>query len=36
MLRYAREDTHYLLYVYDVLVKELVEKGLKANSQNPF
>jgi exosome complex exonuclease RRP6 len=35
MLKYAREDTHYLLYIYDCLRKELIEKGLKSNSQNP-
>jgi exosome complex exonuclease RRP6 len=35
MLRYAREDTHYLLYIYDVMIQELVEKGMRANSQNP-
>eukprot|EP01043_Picozoa_sp_COSAG02_P019589 COSAG02_NODE_948_length_15709_cov_67.728700_16_plen_711_part_00 len=27
MLRYAREDTHYLLYVYDLLRLQLLEKG---------
>lgn len=26
MLNYAREDTHYLLYVYDIMKKELLEK----------
>jgi ribonuclease D len=35
MLRYAREDTHYLLYIYDVMIQELIEKGMRANSQNP-
>jgi len=29
MLKYAREDTHYLLYVYDCLRKELIEEGIK-------
>jgi ribonuclease D len=27
MIKYAREDTHYLLYLYDVLRKELIEKA---------
>jgi exosome complex exonuclease RRP6 len=36
MVKYAREDTHYLLYIYDMLRKELIEKGLKLNSKNPF
>jgi len=36
MVKYAREDTHYLLYIYDCLRKELIEKGLKQNSKNPF
>ncbi|XP_077998718.1 exosome complex component 10-like [Glandiceps talaboti] len=27
LLRYAREDTHYLLYIYDVMKNELLEKG---------
>ena len=36
MMKYAREDTHYLLYIYDCLRKELVERGLKTNSSNPF
>jgi len=35
MLKYAREDTHYLLYVYDCLRKELLEEGTKSNSKNP-
>jgi len=29
MLKYAREDTHYLLYIYDCLRKELLEAGAK-------
>lgn len=29
MLRYAREDTHYLLYVYDLLRLQLLDKGVK-------
>ena len=28
MLKYAREDTHYLLYVYDYLNKKLIQKSL--------
>lgn len=35
MLRYAREDTHYLLYIYDLLQNELIEKGVQTNPQNP-
>jgi exosome complex exonuclease RRP6 len=27
MLKYARQDTHYLLYVYDRMTVELLEKG---------
>lgn len=27
MIRYAREDTHYLLYVYDILRNELITRG---------
>eukprot|EP00002_Diphylleia_rotans_P021636 TRINITY_DN4212_c0_g1_i9.p1 TRINITY_DN4212_c0_g1~~TRINITY_DN4212_c0_g1_i9.p1 ORF type:complete len:728 (+),score=155.77 TRINITY_DN4212_c0_g1_i9:56-2239(+) len=27
MLRYAREDTHYLLYIYDRLRNQLLERG---------
>jgi len=36
MLKYAREDTHYLLYVYDELRGKLVERGAKHNPQNQF
>lgn len=32
MVRYAREDTHYLLYVYDRLRNELVSKGNENNN----
>ncbi|KAK4282100.1 hypothetical protein QN277_013515 [Acacia crassicarpa] len=32
MLRYAREDTHYLLYIYDLMKKELF--GLSKDCQN--
>jgi len=28
MLKYAREDTHYLLYICDVMMNELLVKGL--------
>lgn len=31
MLKYAREDTHYLLYIYDMQLQELLDKGMKAN-----
>ena len=27
MLKYAREDTHYLLYIYDILCEKLSEKA---------
>jgi exosome complex exonuclease RRP6 len=29
MLKYAREDTHYLLYIYDCLKKQLLLKSFK-------
>jgi exosome complex exonuclease RRP6 len=32
MLRYARADTHYLLYIYDCLRNELVEKSDPENN----
>ena len=35
MQKYAREDTHYLLYIYDRMRRELYEQGLKTNSENP-
>ncbi|CAF4275907.1 unnamed protein product, partial [Rotaria sordida] len=28
-LRYAREDTHYLLYIYDLLRNRLIEKNIQ-------
>lgn len=28
MIKYAREDTHYLLYIYDVLKNQLIKKSL--------
>lgn len=31
MLKYAREDTHYLLYIYDRLRQDLVDKSTKKN-----
>lgn len=36
MLKYAREDTHYLLYIYDVLRTELHQMGLKQDNSNAF
>ena len=35
MLHYAREDTHYLLYIYDVLQQELIAKGFQVSTSNP-
>lgn len=35
MLKYAREDTHYLLYIYDCMRKELLETGAKQSPSNP-
>jgi exosome complex exonuclease RRP6 len=35
MLKYAREDTHYLLHIYDRMRKELLERGTMSNSDNP-
>jgi len=32
MIRYAREDTHYLLYVYDVLRNQLISRGNELNN----
>lgn len=32
LIQYAREDTHYLLYIYDMLRNELINKG--NNQQN--
>ena len=29
MLKYAREDTHYLLYIYDCMKKQLLIKSFK-------
>jgi exosome complex exonuclease RRP6 len=36
MMKYAREDTHYLLYIYDCLKKELLEQGAKTSPMNPL
>ena len=36
MLRYAREDTHFLLYIYDMMRNELIERGKQANVHNPL
>jgi len=36
MVKYAREDTHYLLYVYDRLRIELLERGRASNAANPY
>lgn len=36
MMEYAREDTHYLLYIYDRLRIELLENGSKHNAANPL
>ena len=32
LIRYAREDTHYLLYIYDKLRNELVARGNASNN----
>ena len=32
MLRYAREDTHYLLYIYDKLKNQLIAQGNQTNN----
>lgn len=34
MMHYAREDTHYLLYIYDCLRQELLERGAKESPSN--
>lgn len=33
MLKYAREDTHYLLHIYDRLRKDIIEKSPENKSQ---
>lgn len=35
MLHYAREDTHYLLYIYDMLRKDLINQASKT-ATNPI
>ncbi len=35
MVKYAREDTHYLLFIYDNLKKQLVQKAL-LNNDDPL
>lgn len=35
MIKYAREDTHYLLYIYDELRKKIIAKAGESNS-NPI
>lgn len=32
--RYAREDTHYLLYIYDVMKIELLSLSTESDSSN--
>ena len=36
MLKYAREDTHFLLYIYDCMRLELIEKGAGTQNTNQF
>lgn len=35
MLKYAREDTHYLIHIYDRMRIELFERGNLSNPENP-
>ena len=35
MQKYAREDTHYLLYIYDRIRIDLLQEGSKRNALNP-
>ena len=35
MQKYAREDTHYLLYIYDRIRIDLLEQGTARNALNP-
>ena len=35
MAKYAREDTHYLLYIYDRIRIDLLEQGTVRNALNP-
>ena len=32
LIKYAREDTHYLLYIYDRMRNELIRRGNKQNN----
>ncbi|XP_013416312.1 exosome component 10-like [Lingula anatina] len=32
LIKYAREDTHYLLYIYERMKKELIERGNNLNN----
>lgn len=36
MIKYAREDTHYLLYIYDDLVNNLITQSLYKNDLSPL
>jgi len=36
MLKYAREDTHYLLYVYDKMRQDLLTQAQKISTSNPM
>jgi exosome complex exonuclease RRP6 len=36
MVKYAREDTHYLLYIYDCIRNDLIQKGHQTNASNPY
>ncbi|KAJ8426782.1 hypothetical protein Cgig2_034041 [Carnegiea gigantea] len=36
MVKYAREDTHYLLYIYDVMRKELVSGSKQLGFEDPL
>ena len=35
MRKYAREDTHYLLYIYDRIRIDLLDQGTARNALNP-
>ena len=36
MVKYAREDTHYVLYIYDRLRQDLHQYGVKLNPSNQY
>ena len=36
MLQYAREDTHYLLYIYDTLRRKLIATGRVKTPKEPL